>query len=113
MLVFFDNILIYSRSTKEHRIHLLHVLQILENQQLFANVKKCKFGQTNLEYLGHIISDQGVVADDTKIQVILDWPVPLSVKDLRGCLGLTGYYRRFVANYGTIAWPFDRTPRER
>ena len=105
VLVFFDDILIYSHSPKEHQIHLFHVLQILENQQLFANVKKCKFGQTSLEYLGHIISDQGVVADDTKIQVTLDWPVPRSVKDLCGFLGLTGYYRRFVANYGSIAWP--------
>ena len=105
VLVFVDDILIYNRSLEEHQIHLFHVLQILENQQLFPNIKKCKFSQTSLEYLGHIISDQGVAADDIKIQVMLDWPVPLSIKDLRGFLGLTGYYRRFVANYGSIAWP--------
>ena len=68
MLVFFDDILIYNHSLEEHQIHLFHVQQILENQQLFANVKKCKFGQTSLEYLGHIILDQGVATDNTKIR---------------------------------------------
>ena len=106
VLVFFDDILVYSRSPKEHQQHLLHVLYILATHQLFANAKKCRFGQTSLEYLGHIISHQGVAADAEKIKVMLNWPIPSSLKELRGFLGLIGYYRRFVAHYGSIVWPF-------
>lgn len=99
VLVFFDDILIYSRDMESHAKHLQMVLQLLKGHRLFAN-KKCSFGQEKLEYLGHIFSKQRVSADPSKIKDILEWLMPKDVKGLRGFLGLTGYYRKFVRNYG-------------
>lgn len=104
-LVFFDDILVNSRSWEDHRDHLVQVLQILKNNQFKANRKKCSFGCLPVEYLGHIISHAGVAMDPSKVQAVVDWPRPISVKNVRGFLGLTGYYRHFVQNYGLIARP--------
>ena len=104
-LVFFDDILVYSKCQSEHAEHVALVLNTLEEHKLFANAKKCEFGQTKVAYLGHIISVEGVSMDDSKIQAMLQWPTPSNLKELRGFLGLTGYYRRFVANYARIAFP--------
>lgn len=75
-LVFFDDILVYSKSVEDHKRHLQSVLALLKEHQFFANNKKCTFGQTQLEYLGHIISADGVAADPRKIEVMLEWPTP-------------------------------------
>eukprot|EP00253_Pinus_taeda_P007601 PITA_07601 len=81
------------------------VLQLLEEKQLYAKRSKCFFGVQEVEYLGHIVSHEGVKVDPSKIKAIKEWKIPTSIKHLRGFLGLTGYYRKFVKNYGRIAAP--------
>lgn len=93
VLVFFDDILVYSKDLKEHCDHLQSVLSILANHQLHVNGKKCLFAKPQLEYLGHLVSAKGVAADPNKISAMVEWPTPKSLKELRGFLGLTGYYR--------------------
>lgn len=80
-------------------------LELLRQHQFYIKLSKCAFGQQQVEYLGHIVSGAGVQVDQGKIKVMLEWPKPTNVSDLRGFLGLTGYYRKFVRNYGVIAQP--------
>nr|CAB3446695.1 unnamed protein product [Digitaria exilis] len=105
VLVFFDDILIYSRTWAEHLSHLCAVLQVLRDQQLFLKRSKCTFGEQEVSYLGHVVSGQGVAMDTSKVQAILEWPRPTSVRALRGFLGLAGYYRRFIKDFRSIAAP--------
>jgi hypothetical protein len=105
VLIFMDDILIYSRSIEDHAQHLSLVFQVSREHQLFIKFKKCSFGQNQIDYLGHIISDQGVSTDPAKISIMLQWLVPKNFTDVRGFLGLTGYYRKFVKNYAIMAKP--------
>jgi len=105
VLVFMDDVLIYSKSLEEHVLHLTQVFQILDNHHFLVKLSKCEFAKQELEYLGHTISIQGVATEPTKIQAIAKWPVPSTVKELRGFLGLTGYYRRFIKHYGILSKP--------
>ncbi|CAO2191183.1 unnamed protein product [Urochloa humidicola] len=105
VLVFFDDILIYSRSYEEHLQHIELVLQLLRRDQWKVKMSKCSFAQRQINYLGHIISQHGVSTDPSKVSAVMDWPIPVNVKELRGFLGLAGYYRKFVKHFGIIAKP--------
>lgn len=104
-MVFFDDILIYSRTWGEHLQHLHTTFQTLKEHKLYAKLSKCAFGQIEIEYLGHIINEKGVSAEEGKVSTKLAWPQPKTLKALRGFLGLTGYYRRFVKDYGKMSKP--------
>ena len=106
--MFFDDILVYNKDLDFHKEHLLRVMAALEENSLHVNTKKCIFGQSNIEYLGHWVSAEGVVADRGKNEPMLMWPTPTTLKELRGFLGLTGYYCHFVEGYGALSWPLTQ-----
>jgi hypothetical protein len=104
VLVFLDGILIYSPTLDDHLVHLQEVFELLRQNQLYLKESKCSFAQQSISYLGHII---WVSTDPRKIQDMQNWPVPTSVTELRGFLGLTGYYRRFIKGYGLLTQPLN------
>jgi len=93
VLVFFDDILVYSLNQQSHLTHLLQVFMILQEHVLFAKFSKCSFGKKEIEYLGHVVSKEGVWVDESKIEAVKQWPTPTHVKQLRALLGLASYYR--------------------
>ena len=105
ILVFFDDILVYSPDWDQHLVHVMQTFEILRQHRFFVKASKCAFGQQELEYLGHIITRKGVKVDENKIAAMVAWPRPTNISELRGFLGLTGYYRKFVKDYGIIARP--------
>ncbi|WVY89922.1 hypothetical protein V8G54_035436 [Vigna mungo] len=105
VLVFFYDILVFSATWEDHLYHLELVLKTLQQQQLFARLSKCSFGVREIDYLGHTLSGTGVAMENDKLEAVKKWPIPTTVKQLRGFLGFSGYYRRFVKGYATIAAP--------
>lgn len=105
VLVFMDDILIYSKTFEEHTALRTQVFEIIRQHQFFVKLSKCSFAQRQNEYLGHRISADGVTTEPSKIQVVQQWPVPKNLKELRGFLGLTGYYRKFIRHYGILSRP--------
>ena len=105
ILVFFDDILVYSKTWKDHLLHLQIVFHIFSTNQLFAKASKCQFGVPQVRYLGHIITASGVSVDPDKVQAVVAWPTPSTARGVRGFLGLAGYYRKFIRNFGSMAAP--------
>ncbi|GBG60105.1 hypothetical protein CBR_g3349 [Chara braunii] len=105
VIVYLDDILIFSKTVEEHVAHLDKV-SLLRQRKFKINGEKCEFGRTRVLYLGHEISAEGLKLDDTKVASIRDWPRPQSVTEMRSFLGMTGYYRTFVKNYSIVAAPF-------
>ena len=110
--VFFDDILVYSSDLPSHVSHLDTVLSTLTTHHFYLKESKCVFAQPKLNYLGHIISSAGIAPDPDKIQAMVDWPTPTSTTSLRGFLGLTGFYRKFIKGYAHIAAPLTTLLRK-
>ncbi|KAG8498361.1 hypothetical protein CXB51_007427 [Gossypium anomalum] len=108
VVVFIDDILVYSRNEEEHAEHLRTVLQILREKQLYAKFSKCEFWLREVSFLGHIVSAEGIRVDPSKISAIVNWSPPKNVSEVRSFLGLAGYYRRFVQGFSMIASPMTR-----
>lgn len=107
VLVFFNDILVYSENWSTHLTHLREALQLLREHCFYVKKSKCTFNITEIEYLGHIISKGSVSMDVSKVNNVLCWPTPTVVRELRGLLGLSGYYRRFIGQYGAITKPLS------
>lgn len=105
VIVFFDDILVFSHSLQEHEQHLSVVFKLLLENQFFLKMSKCSFSQPSISYLGHVVFAHGVGPDLEKIAAMLTWPQPKTLKQLCGFLWLTGFYRKFVNHYASIAAP--------
>jgi hypothetical protein len=105
VVVFIDDILIYSRSMEEHEEHLQIVLQQLREHQLYSKFSKCEFLIKEVPFLGHVVSPEGIAVDPSKVKEVLDWKPPTSVSKVRSFLGLASYYRRFIPNFSKIVKP--------
>jgi hypothetical protein len=105
VLVFIDDILIYSKNREEHEEHLRVVLLVLREHHLYAKFSKFNFFQKQIHYLGHVIFEEGVAVDPNKIRSIMEWPTPKDVSDIRSFMGLAGYYRRFIKGFSKIGCP--------
>jgi hypothetical protein len=112
VVVFIDDILIYSKDKKEHAKHLRIALQIIGEHQLYAKFNKSEFWLGEVEFLGHVISKEGIAVNPSKVASVLEWEAPKNVKRIRGFLGMAGYYRRFIEGFSNIAGPMMKLLRK-
>ncbi|KAL4032718.1 hypothetical protein IC575_005799 [Cucumis melo] len=112
VIVFIDDILIYSKTETEHEEHLHQVLETLRANKLYAKFSKCEFWLKKVTFLGHVVSSEGVSVDPAKIEAVTSWPQPSTVSEIRSFLGLEGYYRRFVEEFSRIASPLTQLTRK-
>src|SRR6266496_3551504 len=111
VIVYLDDILVYSRNKEEHEQHLQQVLQRLKDNQLYAKLSKCTFFANSIEYLGHIVDGDGLRPNPQLVQALMDFPQPRTLKELQSFLGLANYYRKFIANFSNIALPLTDVTR--
>ncbi|KAJ9544814.1 hypothetical protein OSB04_024521 [Centaurea solstitialis] len=112
VIVFIDDILIYSKSREEHVVHLREVLEVLRRERLYAKFSKCAFWLQEVQFLGHIVNREGIKVDPAKIEAVMNWEVPKAPTEIRSFLGLAGYYRRFIQDFSKIAVPLTRLTKK-
>ena len=112
VVVYLEDILIYSDNPKQHTKHIWEVLRHLRKHGLYAQAKKCEWHRDSVEFLGYIMSNEGVTMADDKICAILDWPKPQKVKDVQSFLGFSNFYQRFIHNYSEITVPLTMLTRK-
>jgi hypothetical protein len=112
VIVFLDDIMVYSKLEEEHEKHMRMVLQVIREHQLYAKLRKCSFYQEHIDYLGHIISKDGIVVDPEKIEAIREWPAPKNVIEVISFMGLLGYYRSFIVGFSRISHPITYLQRK-
>ena len=112
VVVFVDDILIYSKSEEEHEDHLRVVLQVLRDHQLYAKFNKCEFWLTEVKFLGLIVLASGVSVDLKRVKAVMSWEMTKSVFEIHSFLGLAGYYRRFIEDFSLLAVPMTRLTRK-
>jgi hypothetical protein len=108
VVVFIDDILIYSKTPEEHEQHLRIVLEELRKNQLYAKFSKCEFWLREVGFLGHVLTQDGIAVDPSKVKAVQEWKQPTNVTEVRSFLGLAGYYRRFIEGFSTIAKPMTQ-----
>ncbi|GKD76624.1 putative reverse transcriptase domain-containing protein [Tanacetum coccineum] len=113
VIVFIDDILIYSKNKQEHEEHLKQILELLKKEELYAKFSKCEFWIPKVQFLGHVIDSEGIHVDPAKIESIKDWTSPKSPTEIRQFLGLAGYYRRFIEGFSKIAKPMTKLTQKK
>ena len=108
VVVFLDDILIYSKDRESHETHFRVVLETLRQEQLYVKLSECEFWLNEVSFLGHVVSKEGIRVDPKKIEVVVEWKPPRNVTEVRSFLGLTGYYKRFVKGFSMTAAPMTR-----
>ena len=111
-MIFLDDILVYSRDLISYVTHVRKTFAILRQHSLYAKVSKCEFFRSSVHYLGHVVSEQGLSPDPTKVQAVANWKLPMNVSEVRSFLGLAGYYHRFIKNFAKIAAPLMNLTRK-
>ena len=112
VVVFIDDILVYSKDAQEHEQHMRIVIETLRDKKLYAKLNKCDFWLKEVSFLGHIVSVEGIRVDLIKIEAVVNWKPPRNVTEVRNFLGLAGYYRRFVKGFFAIASPLTKLLRK-
>ncbi|KAJ9543867.1 hypothetical protein OSB04_023574 [Centaurea solstitialis] len=112
VIVFIDDILVYSKGKEEHRVHLAQVLELLRTEKLYTKFSKCEFWLREVQFLGHVVSGDGVKVDPSKVEAVMKWDAPRNPIEVRSFLGLAGYYRRFIKDFSTLASPMTRLTKK-
>jgi len=111
IIMFINDIMVYSKNEKEHEKHLAAVLKLLREHQLYVKLRKCSFFQLKEHYLGHIVSKEGIAVDTEKIRDIMEWVSPKNVDEVRSFMGLVGYYKRLISKFSQISYPITSSSK--
>ena len=112
VVIYLDDILIFSNSIEEHKVHLEEVFRLLQQNQLYVKDSKCNFFMQKIEFLGHVVTPDGIEMDSGKVKAVIDWPAPTNLTEVQQFLGLSNYCRRFVDKFSELSAPLVELTRK-